>query len=122
MAGERRPGAKGSDRDGTRGIDGQGMKIAITGHQIDVDDALRGFVTRELEGGVNKYFAVPMEAHVTFSREGSDIHAHVSVHVGRDIHAEGRASGDDAYASFRQAEEHVEKRLRRGKRKLREHH
>ena len=98
------------------------MKIAITGHRVDVGDALRGFVTRQLEDGVNKYFAAPMEAHVTFSREGGAIGAHISVHVGRDIHAEGRASGDDAYASFRRAEEHVEKQLRRGKRKLRDHH
>ncbi|MBC6440781.1 MAG: ribosome-associated translation inhibitor RaiA [Rhodospirillales bacterium] len=103
-------------------IDGKTMKIAVTGHQVDVGDALRSFVTETLENGVSKYFADSMEAHVTFSREGNDFHAHISVHVGHDIHAEGRGSSDDAYASFRLAEEHVEKQLRRSKRKLREHH
>ncbi|MBT5432827.1 MAG: ribosome-associated translation inhibitor RaiA [Rhodospirillaceae bacterium] len=98
------------------------MKIAITGHQLDVGDALRGHVTDVLEEGVSKYFADSMEAHVTFSREGAGWHTHISVHVGHDLHTEGRASGDDAYASFKLAEEHVEKQLRRSKRKLRDHH
>lgn len=98
------------------------MKIAITGHQIDVGDALKAHATQHLENGVSKYFADPIEAHVTFSREGSDFLTHISVHVGHDIHAEGRGVDADAYASFNKAAEHAEKQLRRSKRKLRDHH
>lgn len=98
------------------------MKIAVTGHQIDIGDALRGHVEERLERGVSKYFADPIEAHVTFSREGEKFRSHVSVHVGKDLHAEGHADDADIYASFNASAEHVEKQLRRNKRKLRDHH
>ncbi len=98
------------------------MKIAITGHQVDVGDALKTHATQHLEAGVSKYFADPIEAHVTFSREGADFLTHISVHVGHDIHAEGRGLDSDPYVSFNKAAEHAEKQLRRNKRKLRDHH
>ncbi len=79
------------------------MKIAITGHQVDVGDALKSHATEHLEAGVSKYFADPIEAHVTFSREGGDFLTHISVHVGHDIHAEGSwsRSGSRMRASTR---------------------
>ncbi len=98
------------------------MKIAVTGHQIDIGDALKEHVAERLEHGVNKYFGDPIEAHVTFSREGGLFRAHVSVHIGKDLFAEGRADDAEVYASFNAAAEHVEKQLRRSKRRLRDHH
>jgi len=103
-------------------IDGQAMKISITGHQTDVGEPLSEHVESHLESSVSKYFADAHETHVTFSRDGHAFHAHVSIHVGHDIHAEGRASDQDPYAAFNAASEHAEKQLRRSKRKLREHH
>ena len=98
------------------------MKIAITGHQTDVGDALRHHVERNLESNLGKYFADVVGARVTFSREGQSFRAHISVHVGHDIDAEGHAGGDSASAAFNTALEHVEKQLRRSKRRLRDHH
>lgn len=98
------------------------MKIAVTGHQIDIGDALKSHVSERLEQGVNKYFSDPIDAHVRFSREGAVFRAHVSVHVGKDLFAEAQAEGHDVYASFNEAAEHAEKQLRRNKRKLRDHH
>ena len=85
------------------------MKIAVTGHQIDIGDALKSHVTDRLEHGISKYFDGALEAHVRFSREGT-------------FYAEGQADDADIYASFNAAAEHVEKQLRRSKRKLRGHH
>ena len=90
--------------------------------EIDIGDALRVHVEERLERGVSKYFADPIEAHVKFSREGEQFRTHVSVHVGKDLFAEGRADDAEIYASFNAAAEHVEKQLRRNKRKLRDHH
>lgn len=98
------------------------MKIAVTGHQIDIGDALREHVTERIELGISKYFEDAMEAGVRFSREGTFYRAHVSVHVGKDIFAEGQADDVEIYASFNAATERVEKQLRRSKRKLRGHH
>jgi ribosomal subunit interface protein len=98
------------------------MKIAVTGHQIEIGDALKSHVSERLEQGVSKYFSDPIDAHVTFSREGAVFHTRVSVHVGKDLFAEANAEAHDVYASFNAAAEHAEKQLRRNKRKLREHH
>ncbi len=98
------------------------MKISISGHQTGVSDALRRHVEQSVETCVGKYFAESLSAHVTFSREGQSHRAHISVHVGHDIDAEGDGGGASASAAFNQAAEHVEKQLRRHKRKLREHH
>ena len=98
------------------------MKIAVTGHQIDIGDALKDHVTERLEQGVSKYFSDPIDAHVTFSKERAMFRAHIQVHVGKDLFAEAQAEAHDVYACFNEAAEHAEKQLRRNKRKLREHH
>jgi ribosomal subunit interface protein len=98
------------------------MKIAVTGHQIDIGDALREHVTERIDQGISKYFEDAIEASVRFSREGTLYRAHVSAHIGKDIFAEGQADEIEIYASFNAAAEHVEKQLRRSKRKLRGHH
>ena len=103
-------------------MNGSSMKISITGHQTGVSESLRRHVEQSLGSVVGKYFADSLSAHVTFSREGQANRAHISVHVGHDINAEGHAGGDTASAAFNEAVEHVEKQLRRSKRKLREHH
>ena len=98
------------------------MKTIVNGHQVDVGQALRDHAESHLEENVGKYFADATDAHVTFAREGSGFRAHISVHVGHDIHAEGHADASDPYTSFNLATEHVAKQLRRSKRKLRQHH
>ena len=101
---------------------GSSMKISITGHQTDISETLRHHVEQSLGNAVDKYFADWLSAHVTFSGEAQCHRVHISVHVGHDINAEGHAGGDTASAAFNQAVEHVEKQIRRNKRKLREHH
>lgn len=98
------------------------MNIIIRGHQVDVGDALREHASRHLEDSVGKYFKDATEAHVTFSREGPGFRAHVSVHVGHDIHAEGHADDPDPYACLNLAVDHAAKQLRRNKRRRRQHH
>lgn len=98
------------------------MRIVITGKQIDVGDALRSHVEDRLEVGVTKYFDRAIDAHVVFSRQGPLFRADCSVHVGAGINVQSHAELDEIYASFDVAAERVEKRLRRYKRRLRNHH
>ncbi len=94
------------------------MQILVSGKQLDVGDALRSHVDERLQNGVAKYFANSLDAHVVFSREGVDC----SVHVGQGIHAQAHADASEIYQAFDQASERLEKRLRRYKRRLRDHH
>ncbi|MDP6832300.1 MAG: ribosome-associated translation inhibitor RaiA [Alphaproteobacteria bacterium] len=98
------------------------MQILVSGKQLDVGDALRSHVDERLQSGVAKYFAKPMDAHVVFSKEGQGFRADCSVHVGQGMHAQARAEAGDIYQAFDQASDRLEKRLRRYKRRLRDHH
>ena len=98
------------------------MQLTINGKQLDVGDALRGYIEEQLPSVVGKYFENPTDGHVTMSKQGSDIRADVTVHVGKGILLQGHALAGDAYAAFDEATEHVGTRLRRYKRRLRDHH
>ena len=98
------------------------MQLTINGNQLDVGAALQKYIEGQLPTIVGKYLENPNDGHVTMSKEGRDIRADVSVHVGKGIMLQGQAIGGDAYAAFDEAAEHVGKRLRRYKRRLRDHH
>jgi ribosomal subunit interface protein len=98
------------------------MNITATGHQLDIGEALRGHIAESLTALVDKYFGDAIEANVVMSRENHQFRADVSVHVFRGLHVRGHGMADDAYAAFDIAAAHLGKRLRRHKRRLRDHH
>jgi len=98
------------------------MQITVKGKQIEVGEALRGHMEDALTAAVSKYFSNPLESHIVFTREAHLFRADVSVHVGRSILVQGQALAADAYAAGDAAIAHVAKRLRRHKRRLRDHH
>jgi ribosomal subunit interface protein len=83
---------------------------------------LRAYVAEGLDKVFEKYFSNPIEATVTFSKQGYRFHVAISVHVGRGILMQAEDDGGDAYAAFDIAAETIAKRLRRHKRRLRDHH
>ncbi|MGH1404691.1 MAG: ribosome hibernation-promoting factor, HPF/YfiA family [Alphaproteobacteria bacterium] len=101
------------------------MEMTVQGKQIDVGEALREHVTDKLSDIDQKYFNHATNATVTFSREGhstSLFKVHISFHVGKNIQVITEATEPDPYAAFDTASEKAAKRLRRYKRKLRDHH
>lgn len=98
------------------------MDIQINGKQIDIGDALREHVSGRIEDRVSKYFDRAVDAQVTFSREAHLIRVDCSVHAGHAIVMQSHASSADPYAAFDQALDRIETRLRRYKRRLRNHH
>lgn len=98
------------------------MQLSVTGKQIDIGQALREHVTDVLNDAVEKYFGSAMDGTVVLSREAQNFHAEISVHVGKGIQIQAHATAGDAYGAFDSAAEHMAKRLRRYKRRLRDHH
>jgi ribosomal subunit interface protein len=98
------------------------MKIVVTGKQIDVGDSLRSHVETSMASVVEKYFVKAIEAHVVFSRLRHQFCAELSVHAGRGLMMQASNEAEDAYAAFDGAAERLDKRLRRHKRRLRNHH
>jgi ribosomal subunit interface protein len=97
------------------------MQIAINGKQFQIGDSLRGHIETSIRQAAEKYFSNPINATVTMSRDGTDVRADISVHVGRRIMIQGQAKTADAYAAFDAAAAKIDKRLRRFKRRLRDH-
>lgn len=98
------------------------MNIKITGHKLDVGNTLRSHIEDSLSDAIEKYFDSALEAEVVLSRDGRLFRADISAHVGRGIYVRAHGSVDDPYAAFDVATAHVAKRLRRHKRRLRDHH
>jgi len=98
------------------------MSLRVSGKNINIGEALRTHVTQKLEATAAKYFDGGVSGHVTISPEGSGYRADCSLHLtsGIVLQADGRAQ--EPYASFDQAAERIEKRLRRYKSRLKSHH
>jgi ribosome hibernation promoting factor len=99
------------------------MTIQVVSKGIDVSDALRARITERLNEGVEKYFNRPCEAFVVITRDGKGFRVDSTLHLpsGAVLHTHGSSAGD-AYAAADEAIIKLEKRLRRYKRKLRNHH
>ncbi len=98
------------------------MNLIVKGQQIDVGDALREHVRASLDDVFDKYFGDAIDATVTLSRDAHLYRASVSAHVGRGIMAQSEALADQPYIACDQAVDRLAKRLRRHKRRLRDHH
>lgn len=98
------------------------MEIQISGKQIDVGDALRTHVSDRLETGIEKYFDQSVDGHVAFAREGGDFKCDTNIHLSSGISLQAGGQAGDIYGAFEIAAERLEKRLRRYKRRLKDHH
>lgn len=98
------------------------MQLSVKGRQLDVGDSWRRHVENQLPELVGKYFDNAQDAQVTLSRNGAGFQVDLVVHVGRRILVQSHGAAGDAYPAFDEAAEHLGKRLRRYKRRLRDHH
>jgi ribosomal subunit interface protein len=98
------------------------MNVRVSGKQIEIGTALPEKVRAELETALAKHFDGGAEANVVFSHEGPRFRADSTAHLdsGPVLKAEG--TGKDAHAAFAAMLEHLEKQLRRYKRRLKNHH
>ena len=98
------------------------MNIQVTGKHIDIGDALRSHVSDRLASGVAKYFDRPVDSFVAFTKEGNDFRCDASVHLSSGISLQSSGQAAEIYSSFELAAERLEKRLRRYKSRLKDHH
>ena len=98
------------------------MGLRISGKSVDIGEAFRGHVEARIGDALEKYFDGGFTGHVTVEREGPGFKTDCAIHLdtGIVLKAEGRAQ--EVYQSFDIAAERIDKRLRRYKRRLKEHH
>src|SRR5262249_22042133 len=97
------------------------MTLRISGRNIDVGEALRARINARVAEATAKYFDGGYSGHVTVGKEGFGFRTECVIHLDSGIVLEAEALAADAYASADQAAERIEKRLRRYKRRLKDH-
>ncbi len=100
------------------------MRIQVAGRQMDVGEALRTRIENELASGVSKYFNRATDAVVTVAKNGGggSVEVDCTVHLSSGISLQAEGHGGDAHSAFDDALGKLEKRVRRYKRRLRNHH
>lgn len=98
------------------------MSVRVSGKQMEVGEAFREKIEDQIEEAVTKYFDGGYSGQVTVEKAGGGFEADCKVHLdsGAVLHAAGKAH--DPQAAFEAAFERIAKRLRRYKRKLKDHH
>ncbi len=98
------------------------MTLRVSGKNVDVGDALRSHIENRIEEAVTKYYDGGYTGHVTVGREGSGFRTECSLHLNTGASLKVSADSQDPRQSFDIAAERIDKRLRRYKRKLKDHH
>ena len=106
------------------------MDIQITGRSMDLGDALQSHVRDALEAGVRKYFDRSAEAVVTFGKTGArdgdpkgrEFACEIVLHLASGVFLTTEGNAGDAHGAFDEAMTKLDKRVRRYKRRLKDHH
>ena len=96
--------------------------LRVSGKNFSIGTAMREHVLARIEAAAQRYFGGALNGHVIIDHEGSGYRADCTLHLssGVSLHAEGR--GQEAYASFDQAADRLERRLSRHKQRVRQNH
>jgi putative sigma-54 modulation protein len=96
------------------------MHLNVTGHHVDVTAPLRSYVEKKL-GRIMRHFDHLIDSHFVLTVEKLQHKAEATLHVrGETIHAV--AIEADMYASIDALADKLERRVRKHKEKLCDHH
>lgn len=98
------------------------MTIQITGRNIDLGEAFRTYALERTEQVLGKYVDGALSGHITVQKEGGDFATNCAIALPSGLTLQSHGEAGDAYASAEAALERLEKRVRRYKRKLKNHH
>jgi len=98
------------------------MQVQVTGKQLDVGEALRARISDELLSSIGKYFERGGDADVVVGKNGHSIQVDCSVTLASGQKLVSTGTGGDAHTAFDAALSKVEARIRRYKRRLKNHH
>ncbi|WP_299865318.1 ribosome-associated translation inhibitor RaiA [uncultured Hoeflea sp.] len=98
------------------------MSVRVSGKHMEIGESFRTRIVDHVTGAVRKYFDGGFSSHVTVEKSGSRFQADCKIHLdtGVVLHATGEAQ--DPQPAFDAAADRIEKRLRRYKRRLKDHH
>ncbi|HEX6860890.1 MAG TPA: ribosome-associated translation inhibitor RaiA [Caulobacteraceae bacterium] len=97
------------------------LQVHVSGKHVDVGEALRSRVTDEISTSISKYFERGGDADVVVARDGHGFRVDCSVTLASGQQLNSHGLGGDAHAAFGDALAKIDKRIRRYKRRLKDH-
>jgi ribosomal subunit interface protein len=97
------------------------MPLRISGKNVDIGQALREHIESRVSEALGKYFDGGFTGHVVVEPEGSGYGVDCTIHLDTGTMLQASGSAHEVYAAADQAAERMGKRLRRYKRKLKNH-
>lgn len=98
------------------------MTIQVTGKNISAGEAFSEYVSDKISDILTKYIGPELSGHVRVEKERGRFLTDCTVRLRTGLVLEAHGEGADAYASADTALERLEKRVRRYKRRLKNHH
>ncbi len=98
------------------------MNVQVSGKHVNVGDALRQRISEELIAGVGKYFERGGDADVSIGKDGYSFCVDIVVRLASGQQLEASGAGGDAHGAFDTTLDKLETRIRRYKRRLKNHH
>ncbi len=96
--------------------------MQITGKNIDAGGAFQTYIEDKISIVLGKYIGSEVDGHIRLEKERNQFRTNCSIRMPSGLLLEARGDGGDAYASADAALERLEKRVRRHKRRLKNHH
>ncbi len=97
------------------------MGLRVSGKNLDVGEAIRAQAEQRVGSALGKYYEGTFNGHVTVAKDGTGFRSDAVLHLSSGITLEASGSAHDAYQSLDRMVERMEKRLRRYKRRLKDH-
>lgn len=107
---------------GLNGASNGHLKVQVAGRHVDVGDALRSRIVDEMAAGLGKYFEQGGTADVVLSKDRYVFRIDIVATLASGQQLVCSGAGGDAHAAFSDALERLESRIRRYKRRLKNHH
>lgn len=98
------------------------MSVRVSGKHMEIGEAFRTRIEDKIQDAVSKYFDGGYSSQVTVEKSGSRFTADCKIHLDTGVVMQATGEGQEPHFAFDGASERLEKRLRRYKRRLKDHH
>jgi len=98
------------------------MSIQVTGKNMETGDAFQTYVTDKARAVLDKYIGPEISGHIRIEKIRGQFKTNCSMRLKTGLMVEAQGTGGDPHASADVAMERLEKRIRRYKRRLKDHH
>lgn len=98
------------------------MSIQVTGKNMDTGDAFQTYVTDKARAVLDKYIGPEISGHIRIEKIRGQFKTNCSMRLKTGLMLEAQGTAGDPHASADAAMERLEKRVRRYKRRLKDHH